>query len=228
MRVVVSLLYQSQLLPLILIQTTLHTVRLLQSLQSQHQQFGVMFVVHGRERNVNEFATLEPMHYSGVNSDCLLSGNVRSVFQIVVLSFLFGLQIETSEPAHVFFADRLINGGSSPDPLPIEVGGVGPPICLGLDVPQNHVFDGSRESWHFPRNVGFPASPGFTEMLHDGFGLVGLDSLGHHVLNVEQDGGSQLQIELTLDSLLSDGLGDALAVSAFELSGQQIAQPSLQ
>ena len=42
------------------------------------------------------------------------------------------------------------------------------------------------------------------------------------------DGGSELEIEVTLDSLFGDGFGDALRVTTLELTRQQIAQPSLQ
>ena len=39
---------------------------------------------------------------------------------------------------------------------------------------------------------------------------------------------TELQIEVTLHTLLGDGLGHALGVAPFKLPGQQVAQPALQ
>ncbi|CAN8015572.1 unnamed protein product, partial [Ixodes persulcatus] len=40
--------------------------------------------------------------------------------------------------------------------------------------------------------------------------------------------GPQLKVEVALDALLGDRLGDALGVASLELPGQQVAQPALQ
>ena len=42
------------------------------------------------------------------------------------------------------------------------------------------------------------------------------------------DGGAQLQVEVGLDALLGDGLGDALGLAPLELPREQVAQPALQ
>ena len=56
-------------------------------------------------------------------------------------------------------------------------------------------------------------------MLHDRFGLVSLDSLRHHVCDVSHNGCSEFKVEVTLNSLLGDGLSDAFRVTAFKLPG---------
>ncbi|RNA42796.1 hypothetical protein BpHYR1_029175 [Brachionus plicatilis] len=65
-------------------------------------------------------------------------------------------------------------------------------------------------------------------MLQYGLCLVLFDSLGHHVQYVVHDGDAQLQIVVRLDSLFGDRFGDALGVSALELTREQIAQPSFE
>mmetsp|Transcript_21407 Transcript_21407/g.67173 ORF Transcript_21407/g.67173 Transcript_21407/m.67173 type:complete len:241 (+) Transcript_21407:4296-5018(+) len=65
-------------------------------------------------------------------------------------------------------------------------------------------------------------------MLQDGSRLVRLDTLGHHVEDVVHDGGAELEIEVRLDPLLGDRLGDAFGVAAFELACEQIAKPALE
>lgn len=62
-------------------------------------------------------------------------------------------------------------------------------------------------------------------MLQDRLRLVLLDRLGHHVENVVHDGSAEFKIEMRLNALLSDGFGDTLAVTTFELPGQQIPEP---
>ena len=75
--------------------------------------------------------------------------------------------------------------------------------------------------------VSLPATPGLREMLQDGLRFVLFDRLRHHVQNVMHDSGAELQIVVRLDSLFSHGLGDTLAVSAFELTRKQIAKPTM-
>ena len=56
MGVVIGLLHQPQLFPLLLIQPDSHCVLLLQALQSQDEQLGVMLVAEGREGDGSELA----------------------------------------------------------------------------------------------------------------------------------------------------------------------------
>ena len=65
-------------------------------------------------------------------------------------------------------------------------------------------------------------------MLQNGSGLVGSDAFGHHVNDVVHHSRTELQVKVTLHSLLGDGLGHAFADTALELSSQQVAQPALQ
>ena len=64
-------------------------------------------------------------------------------------------------------------------------------------------------------------------MLEYRFRLVGFDTLRHHIIDVHDDGGAELEVVLTLDALLCDGLGRALGVPPFELPCQQVAEPPL-
>ena len=62
-------------------------------------------------------------------------------------------------------------------------------------------------------------------MLQDRLCLVLLDGLRHHVENIVHDGRSKLKVVVGLDTLLSDRLRDAFAVSSFELTGKQVPEP---
>ena len=70
--VVVSLLDQPELLSLALVEPALDTVGLLQSLQGQDQQLGVVFVGEGREGDGGEPPALLPVNCGGVDGDRLL------------------------------------------------------------------------------------------------------------------------------------------------------------
>ena len=65
-------------------------------------------------------------------------------------------------------------------------------------------------------------------MLQDCPGHVLFDSLWHHVQDVVHDGGSQLQIEVRLDALLCHSLCDALGVTSFELTREQVSEPAFE
>lgn len=45
---------------------------------------------------------------------------------------------------------------------------------------------------------------------------------------VHHDGGAQLQVEVGLDALLGDSLGNTLGLAALELARQEVTQPALQ
>jgi len=113
-----------------------------------------------------------------------------------VLSLLLTLEIETRESAEVLLTNCLIDCGTPPDSLAIVVGSIGPPVCLGFNIPEDHVFYSCRQSRNFPWNICFPASPGLAEVLEDSLGLVCLNSLRHHVVNIHNDCCSQLEIVL--------------------------------
>ena len=66
-------------------------------------------------------------------------------------------------------------------PLPVVMCRVGPPVCLHLDVAQDHVLDGRRQPRHLPGDVGLPAAEGFGQVLKDGPGFVLLDSCEYDV-----------------------------------------------
>ena len=74
--------------------------------------------------------------------------------------------------------------------------------------------------------IGLPASPRLTQMLEDRLRLVLLDTLGHHVQNIVHDCSPQFQIELRLYTLLRDGLGNSFRVATFELTSEEISEPT--
>lgn len=78
----------------------------------------------------------------------LLRSDVRTILEVVVLPLLLSLQVQPCQPAQVLSADSLVYSSSTPDTLPVVVSHVGPPVSLLLDIPQNHVLDGSREPWN--------------------------------------------------------------------------------
>ena len=159
-RVVVSLLDQPQLLALTLVQTTLHTVRLLQPLQSQDQQLRVVLVGERGEGDGGEPAALQPVDCGGVYGNGLLRGDVGPVLQVVVLPLLLRLQVESGEAAQVLLADSLVHGGSAADALAVVVGSVGPPVRLALHVAQDHVLHRDGQ----PGDLGGGGGGGETEL----------------------------------------------------------------
>ena len=103
---------------------------------------------------------------------------------INMLPLLLGFEIQTSERPQVLLAHRLIHRSSTPFTLTVVMRRVCPPICLSLDVAENHVLYGCREAGDLPRDVGLSASPRLAEMLQDGTCFVLLESLRHHVKDV--------------------------------------------
>ena len=76
--------------------------------------------------------------------------------------------------------------------------------------------------------VRLPATPRLGQVLKDCLGLVLLDRLGHHVKDVVHDGGTELEIVVRLNALLSHRLRDTLAVTTFELTSEEVAKPALE
>jgi len=62
-------------------------------------------------------------------------------------------------------------------------------------------------------------------MLQDGLGLVLLDRLWHHVQDIVHHRSTQFQVIMRLDTLFRDGLRDAFAVTALELTGEEVTKP---
>ena len=65
-------------------------------------------------------------------------------------------------------------------------------------------------------------------MLQNGLCLVSLDTFGHHIIDVLDDSRSELEIILTLNSLLGHRLCNTLRVTTFELPGKKITKPTLE
>lgn len=227
-RVVVCLLDQSQFFALALVQTRLHAVSFFQAFQGENQQLRVVLVGKRRKGNRSESSRFQPMHSCRVNGHSFLGRDVRTILQIVVLSLLFSLQIQASQSSKILLANCFVDGCATTNSLAIVVSGVRPPIRLHLDVTKNHVLDRDGQAWHLPWNVGLPASPCLRQMLKNRSGLVLLDAFWHHVNDVVHNRGSQLEIEVRLDALLGDSLGDTFAVATLELTRQKVSKPALQ
>ena len=78
-----------------------------------------------------------------------------------MLALLFGLQPKSRQSSKIFFDDSLVHGTTSLDSLSVVVCNVCPPIRLGLDIAENHVFDGGWHARNLPRDVCLPASKSF-------------------------------------------------------------------
>mmetsp|Transcript_67280 Transcript_67280/g.140138 ORF Transcript_67280/g.140138 Transcript_67280/m.140138 type:complete len:884 (+) Transcript_67280:4960-7611(+) len=167
------------------------------------------------------------MHGGGVDRNRLLCGEVRPVLEVVVLPLLLSLEPQARQPPQVLLAHRLVHGRASPDALAVVVRDVGPPVCLGLDVAQNHVLNRNRHPGHLPRDVRLPAAPRLGEMLQNDLALVLFHALRHHVQNVMHHRCAQLQVIVALDALLRHRLGNPLAVPPFKLPREQVPQPPL-
>lgn len=81
--VVVGLLDEAQLLSLALVKPRLDAVGLLQSLQRQYQQLGVVFVRQGRERYGREAAGLQPVDGRRVDRYGFLGRDVWTVLKTI-------------------------------------------------------------------------------------------------------------------------------------------------
>lgn len=143
-----------------------------------------------------------------------------------MLPLLLTLEIEASKPAEVLLTHGLVDRGASADPLPIIVRSVSPPVSLRFYVSEDYILNGHRKSGDLPGYVGLPAAPSLTEVLKYGLGFVSFDPIWHHVIDVHDDCGAELQVVLRLDALLGDGLSCPLRVTPFKLSGQQISKPT--
>lgn len=151
-----------------------------------------------------------------------------AILEVCVLPLLLGLEVKTSKATQVLLRDRLVDRGTSTDTLTVVVSDGRPPVRLRLDETEDDVLDGRRHSGHLPRDVGLEATPRLCKVLQDGLGLVLLDPLRHHVEDVVHDGGTEFEIEVRVDPLLRDRLGDPLRVATFELTREEVAEPALE
>ena len=160
-RRVVSLLDESKLFSLVLIQTTLDGVCFSQSFQGQNQDLGVVLVRYSWEGYWRVLPRFEPMDCRCVDGHGFFRRDIRTIFHIIVLALLFRFQPQSCETAEVFLRDGLVNSSTSPDTLSIVVCYRDPPVGLALDIPQNDIFDRRRQSRYLPRYVTLPTPPGF-------------------------------------------------------------------
>jgi len=109
-----------------------------------------------------------------------------------MLAFLLSLQVQSRQTPQILLADCFVDSSPSSDTLAIVICCVGPPIGLRLNIANYHIFDGSRQTWDFPRDVGLKATPCLRKMLEDSFRLVGFHTLRHHIVDVHDHRGTQL------------------------------------
>ena len=163
-RIVVSLFNETQLFTSSTVETNLKSQSLLEPLEGKDEELGVVFVGERREWDGSKLPAFKPVHSGGVDCNCLLGTDVRTILQIVVLSLLFGLEPQTSKPSQVLLHHSLIYCSSSLDTFTIIVCNIGPPISLRFDVTQDHVLNGCRHSRYLPRDIRLPIPKGLAEM----------------------------------------------------------------
>mmetsp|Transcript_3343 Transcript_3343/g.8103 ORF Transcript_3343/g.8103 Transcript_3343/m.8103 type:complete len:350 (-) Transcript_3343:723-1772(-) len=168
------------------------------------------------------------MHGRCVDCDGFVCRNVRTIFQIGVLSFLLCFEPQSGKTTEVFLAYCLVDGGTTANAFPVVVRSIGPPISLRLDIAQYHVLHRSRKTRDLPWNIRLPAAPRFGQVLQDGPGFVGLHTLWHHINDVMHYCGTQFQIEMTFDALLGQRFRNPLRHASLELPSEQISQPTFQ
>lgn len=187
-----------------------------------------MLVGLRREWNGRETTRFEPVEGGDVDGDRLFVGDGWAIFEVVVLSLLLRLQIQTRKSTKILRRDRLVDGRTTSNSLTVVIGNVGPPVGLRFDVSEDHVLHRRGQSGHLPGNVRLVTTPRLREMLKDGARFVGTDSLRHHVEYVVHHGRTELQIIRTLHTLLGNGLCDSFRLSSFELSREQVAEPAFE
>jgi hypothetical protein len=186
-----------------------------------------VFVVDRWEWYRHELSGFKPPKQRRKYRHSLLRRDIRSILQMIMLPLLLRLQIQPRQPAQILLTDRLIHRRPPPNPLPIIIRRIRPPIRLLLHIPQNHILYGAWHPRHLPRNIGLPAPPGLGQVLHNCFGFVGFYALRHHVHDVFHDGCAEFEVEVGLCALFCDGFYEAFGVAALELAGEQVAQPAL-
>ena len=65
-----------------------------------------------------------------------------------MLSLLLCFEVETSQTSKVLLAYCFVHSSTSSNPLSVVVSSVGPPVRLGLDITQDHVLKGNRQTRH--------------------------------------------------------------------------------
>ena len=73
---------------------------------------------------------------------CTYFFNVHlSHLQVVVLSFLLSFEVKSCKTTQIFLANSFVNSGTTTNTFSVVMCSVCPPISLGFDIPQYHVFN---------------------------------------------------------------------------------------
>ena len=167
------------------------------------------------------------MHHCSVNRHGLFGRDIRAILQVVVLSFLLGLEPQSCKSSQILLRNGLVHRGTPTNTFSVVVCNRNPPVGLALDVSKNDIFNWSGETGYLPRNVTLPASPSFRKMLKNRVDLVLFDTFRHHIHEIRHDRSPQFKVEMRFHTLLGDGLGNALAMTTLELAREQVSEPSL-
>lgn len=129
-------------------------------------------------------SAFKPMHESCVNRHRFFRRKVRSVFQIIMLPFLFIFQCQSCQSTQILLTDCFINSSSSFNSLPIIISCISPPVRFLLDILLDQSFNRSRHTGNFPGSIRFPTSPCFCKMLHYSFLVFCSYSFRHSVVYI--------------------------------------------
>ena len=120
-RILECLLDEGELFPLVLVQPRLDGVGLLESLEAEDEDLGVVLVAARGEGHVEEAPRLQPMHQQRMHRHRLLRLDVRPLAQVAGLPLLLLLEEEASEAANVLLAHGLVDSCPALDALAREV-----------------------------------------------------------------------------------------------------------
>src|SRR5271170_3604201 len=151
MRRIIRLFNKSQLFSLTLIQPSLDTIRLLQLLQSQRQQLGIVFIIERREWDGLKSTCFKPMYRHSINRNALFTRHVRTVFEIIMLTFLFRFKPNSRKSTEILFRNSFIDGSATTNTFTVEVACTDPPIGFGFDVSKDDGLDRCGKTGDRPR-----------------------------------------------------------------------------
>lgn len=73
--------------------------------------------------------------------------------QVVMLSLLFSLQVQSCQPSQILLTHSLINSCSSPYSFSVVMRGIRPPISFHFNVTQYHVFNWNRQARNLQNKI---------------------------------------------------------------------------
>jgi hypothetical protein len=138
-----------------------------------------MLVIERWERNRLETTCFEPVYCHSINGNRFFTGNIWTVFEIIMLTFLFSFKPNSRKSTEILFRNRFIDCCTATNSLTIEITRTNPPIRFCFDISKNNVFDRYRETRYRPRLICFKCPPCLTEMLQNRLCFILTDSFRH-------------------------------------------------